>query len=477
MAKLALMIPQLHSSPHVGPNSSEIRTESATPTAAIQTTAGPQRASGAVAVEIGRDMEITAMGVGRQFAANPNRGTVRQINMAAFSSEIQYKVKNEFLREFTPGWAIIGDKPGGVEGGFTVRRVYTGNMMEFFQTSPEGFEQLQRMSQENDMFLPLGLRAENLGDKPLLDAFHDLPKSQQEGLAYMIMDRTPAYQKSYMVKVVFGKEDVESNGTVFCKPNPKGRLHRFFTKRSANDINKEVLQEFAALQAARALSPELAPEALLGKVKTDKHGERYFLMTEMAGSGDADAKFMTLGDENADVQKDKVDGEFAGLAYALTVGLLGDRDANKNGNVGLLKRGNSLPKPFLFDLGHPDPNGYELDAATLLPKRTSEGSIGFFLGRLNKSDVLDSGARRQHLTNLLEHRTAVEDAMQQALAQLPPEVPERKVLEDMNNEFTQRMNYLDRILRPSVPNAPPRFTGDPRRHRGSRLTMPRRPRT
>ncbi|MDR0727655.1 MAG: hypothetical protein LBF26_02050 [Puniceicoccales bacterium] len=421
-------------------------------TVPIRAAIGAQQAGKSNAITIDRDAEIAAMDVGRQFAANPDRKNIRQKNMAAFPREIQYQVKDGTLQQFAPGWAIIGDKPGGVEGGFTVRRVYAGDMANFFQESPEGFAQLQKMSQENSQLLPPELRAENLGDKTLLDAAREFSKSQQNELAAMVMDLTPAYQKSYMVKVVFGKDDVEGNGTVFCKPNPKGRLHRMFTKRSAKNINKEVLQEFAALQVARALSAELAPEALLGKVQTDEREERYFLMTEMAGSGDPTASFQTLGD--TEIEKGVVDGTFAGLSYALTVGLLGDRDANKNGNVGLLRCGNGSSKPFLFDLGHPNPNGYALNPATFLPKNTSEGSTGFYLGKLNKSDILSMEQRKAHLINLLAHRSEVEEAMKQAINQIPPNSEESKVLEDMNREFTRRMNYLDGILRDSTLAAP-----------------------
>jgi hypothetical protein len=399
---------------------------------------------------IDRNAEITAMEIGRQFAAHPDRKDIRQGNMNASSQEIRSRVKEGDLREFMPGWAIIGDKPGGVEGGFMVRRVYTGDMANFFQDSPEGFAQLQKMSQENSRLLPAEFQAKNLGGKTLLEAFSKLDANQRNTMVNRVMDLTPAYRKSYMVKVVFGKDDVEGGGTVFCKPNPKGIFHRLFTKRFAREINKEVLQEFAALQVARALSPELAPEAILGKVKTNGYRDRYFLMTEMAGSGDRTASFQTLGDVN--VEENGVDSEFAGFSYALTVGLLGDRDANKDGNLGLLKRGDGLPKPFLFDLGHPNPNGYKLDTATLLPKKTSEGSTGFYLGKLNKSDVLSVDDRRAHLENLLEHRTEVGAAMQQAIGQLPPDSPEAKVLEDMRNEFAKRMEYLGKILEIHAPN-------------------------
>ncbi|MDR2677082.1 MAG: hypothetical protein LBB26_00750 [Puniceicoccales bacterium] len=432
--------------------SGEIRSQGVSPASSIQAPVGIQHVGQSAPIAIDRDAEIAAMDIGRQFAANPERKAIRQRNMNAFSQDIRYGVQNGSLKEFTPGWAIIGDKPGGVEGGFTIRRVYMGDMASFFQDSPEGFAQLQKISQENSLLLPPSLWAENLGDKTLHEALSQLPQSQRNETAKMVMDLTPAYCKSYMVKVVFGKGDVESDGTVFCKPNPKGRLHRLFTKRSSDDINREVLQEFAALQVTRALSPDLAPEVLLGNVKTNGHKDRYFLMTEMAGSGDSTASFQTLGE--ADVEKGGVDEKFAGLSYALTVGLLGDRDANKNGNVGLLKRGDGLPQPFLFDLGHPVPNGYELDAATLLPKKTSEGSTGFYLGKLNKSDVLDVNKRRAHLVNLLAHRMEIEEAMQLAIGQIPPESPGMKVLTDMGREFAQRMDYLYNILQNSAPATP-----------------------
>ncbi|MDR1457192.1 MAG: hypothetical protein LBI34_04055 [Puniceicoccales bacterium] len=446
------------------PRNTSVLTESTEHAAASHVRSGSQHAGKLAAITINRHAEIYAMAIGKKFADNPEKTKIRQRNMAAMSAEIREGVKTKSLQEFTPGWAIIGNKPGGVEGGFTVRRVYTDDMSEFFLRSPEGFKQLQKMSNENDVLLPAELRAKNLGDKSLLDALLGLSKDQQCQVAFMTMELTPAYQKSYMVKVVFGKDDVESSGTVFCKPNPKGRLHRMFTKRSSKDINKEVLQEFAALQVARTLSPELAPEALLGKIQTDGHGERFFLMTEMAGSGDASASFKTLG--SAEVAKNTVDERFAGLSYALTVGLLGDRDANKDGNVGLLTRSGCAAKPFLFDLGHPDPNGYELDVNTLLPKRTSEGSTGFYLGKLNKSDILDAPSREKYLRELLSKRHDIESTMNQAIAQLPPDSAEVEVLKSMNNAFMKRMDYLTRILHNSAPDAAQSHTIDAKR-RGS----------
>jgi hypothetical protein len=415
----------------------------------VVATAAPQQPGKLTAVEIRRGDETRAMGVGKRFAADPNRGAVRKMNMGVPSSDIRARVTIGHLEMFAPGWAIIGDKPGGVEGGFIVRRVFRGpNMADFIKTD-EGFAQLQTMSQTGGLFLPDELK--NLKGNALLEAFSKLAPSQQNEVATTVMDLTPSYQKSYMVKVVFGENDVERGGSVFCKPNPKGVLHRMFTKRSAKDINKEVLQEYAALQVAGAISPELAPEALLGKVETTGHDPRFFLMTEMAGSGDSSASFQTLGD--VDVTRGRVDERFAGLSYALTVGLLGDRDANKNGNVGLLRRGKETPKPFLFDLGHPDPTRYKLNPTTFLPERTSEGSTGFYLGKLNKSDVLSDASRRENLRELLNNRRAVERAMEEAIALLPPNSQEAAVLRNMDDEFRQRMDYLEGLLRSTEPQA------------------------
>ncbi|MDR2341354.1 MAG: hypothetical protein LBD72_03450 [Puniceicoccales bacterium] len=155
-----------------------------------------QQASESAEITIDRDVEITAMDIGKQFASRPNRHKIRRKNMAKTSTEIRSDIQRGALKEFTPGWAIIGDKPGGVEGGFTVRRVYTGNMANFFQESPEGFAQLQKMFQENSQFLPLEFYGD-LGNKTLLATVGELHQSQQEGLATTVMDLTPAYRKNY----------------------------------------------------------------------------------------------------------------------------------------------------------------------------------------------------------------------------------------------------------------------------------------
>jgi hypothetical protein len=95
-----------------------------------------------------------------------------------------------------------------------------------------------------------------------------------------------------------------------------------------------------------------------------------------------------------------------------------------------------------------------LDETTLLPKKTSEGSTGFYLGKLNKSDVLDVNKRKAALEDLLMRRTEVKNAMQRAIDQLPPDSPEIEILHHMDNEFSKRMDYLTKILRSSRVAAP-----------------------
>jgi hypothetical protein len=85
--------------------------------------------------------------------------------------------------------------------------------------------------------------------------------------------------------------------------------------------------------------------------------------------------------------------------------------------------------------------------------------------------------RRAHLINLLAHRREVGEAMQRAISQLPQKSAKVKALEDMNREFSQRMNYLSKILGDSTPRATTRRAIDSSRRRSFVSALLARPRS
>ena len=61
----------------------------------------------------------------------------------------------------------------------------------------------------------------------------------------------------------------------------------------------------------------------------------------------------------------KLQSELWQNAFAVSVILLNDRDVNKTDNIGVVYKDKIATKLSLFDLGHPTPDNYELQAKTL----------------------------------------------------------------------------------------------------------------
>ncbi|MDR2667549.1 MAG: hypothetical protein LBB38_00690 [Puniceicoccales bacterium] len=402
-------------------------------------------------ISISREAEIAAIDAANEIAALPNRNEIVRANIEKLPSEIQLDVTAGKLTLFAPGWAIIGNKPGGVEGGCIIRRVYHGPVERFPCDCREGFEQLLKMSAEDSLLLPDALRRSNLGDRDLVEAFSDLTLSEQIDLSRLVMDQTPSFRKSYMVKVIFGRENVSADGSRFYKPRAKNTIRKYWTSRTLEQVNREVLNEFCAMKIARQLSPEIAPESFVGVVVGGI--DRWFIATELGASDMPGARFCTIADCDADVLA-KLPGHGVGISFALTAGLLGDRDANGDPNVGVIIAGDGTHSLFHFDLGHPDPNRFDLDVKTLLPKNISDGSIGFRLGRLHKNKTVSTvDVRRIGLTELYERRAeifATVDRLIDEAGDNPWRVAE---LTKMKAAFTKRIDYVGRVLAEHMANA------------------------
>ncbi|MDR1435965.1 MAG: hypothetical protein LBI39_02035 [Puniceicoccales bacterium] len=373
-----------------------------------------------------------------------DRVEIMRQNMVLKPSEVLERFVTGTFRRFVPGWVIVADKPSGVEGGFIVRRLYEGDLGRFPVECPEGFAQLQAMSVHGHEGLPQQLWADSLGGLSLVEAYCSLDEADKRSVAALVLNSTDAFRKSIMVKVLFGMGDV--NGTSanakYFKPRPKNAFHRMITGRTVEQVNGEVLREKIANEVARAVDERLAPRSALGKVD----GNRFFIGTEMVGGGEDGSEFIPIGACGA-AEFAYVDCFGAALSYAVTVGLLGDRDANKDGNVGLYGGSDDVRFPVLIDLGHPEPNRFALNPVTLLPYNVSNGSMGFYLGRMNGPEVgLTVDVRALALREVCAKKYEIHLAIQSIKNSVGANQFAGKVIDEMDREIEVRIKTLERVL-------------------------------
>jgi hypothetical protein len=59
-------------------------------------------------------------------------------------------------------------------------------------------------------------------------------------------------------------------------PNAKSELRAWYGRRTREEINTSVMQEFAALRLAKIINPEIVPDAKLGRVEEGNNKGRFF---------------------------------------------------------------------------------------------------------------------------------------------------------------------------------------------------------
>jgi len=333
-------------------------------------------------------------------------------------------------------WAWVGGKPGGVEGGFTARRLPQRDLENLFRDNAEARELLVLMAPEQGHTVE-----EILAGKSV---------EEVKELALRVVDEMPSFQKTYIFKVVFGKEDKKLG--LFLLPNSLNFLHRTKNARRLKTVNAEVLSECASLTVARAISENIAPDFVIGQVEGAK--KRWFLGTEVIGAGDDDARFENFDDRSLEeVERDfgaNMDRGVASLAYGTTF-LLGDYDANSGANMGVLKKNNQL-YPMQFDLGHPNPGKYELDQRTFLPKRNRDrsgmGSLYFLIGGLVNG--LSVEQRKSGFQEVVNRKEIIQQKLSGLVEQIQASggsAEDKAVVEELKTKINAHLEKLENLVK------------------------------
>jgi hypothetical protein len=191
--------------------------------------------------------------------------------------------------------------------------------------------------------------------------------SSPEGAPTPAGDEKPEESKvKYMAKVIFG--DRGKRRKCYYMPQAKSAISSWYLRKTLESINTNVIQEFTAPRLAKIINPEIVPDAKLGQVTEDGNRSRLFLMTEFAGQKTGES-FQNFGDADSHSIA-KISEEMWKTSFAISVGLLNDRDINKENNIGVVSKEDEN-RLCLFDLGHPTPDKFKLDKKTLLTKSTS----------------------------------------------------------------------------------------------------------
>jgi hypothetical protein len=363
------------------------------------------------------------------------------------------------LLGFGSDFVIVGEKTSGVEGGCIIRRVWTAKDDAF--SSPDIFSTLCSLSENSPKLLPEAYRSKDPLELQDLLAHEDRDGPIFSQIRNAVMNNCRDFQVTFMAKVLFGEEDI--CGDTFLKPNAKNAIHKHYTARTLPKINKEILEEYTALTLGKLLTSggtdgrSIVPEVKLGQVGDDG---RLFLMTEMVGSDTpSETKFSTFEDTSQDAVK-RISNEIYSLAYMLSIGLLNDRDSNKSGNMGILQQEGQENRISLFDLGHPDPTGFELNKDTLLPKFKGSNAIVRFLYQVlswvgidcGKFAVLDPIAalnKEQKLNSLRElvsHQDDIMTCLKEIRNSHPQGSDEYQVIDTSIHEFEARLSYLGKLI-------------------------------
>jgi hypothetical protein len=274
-----------------------------------------------------------------------------------------------------------------------------------------------------------------------------------------------AIETKYVAKVMYRDDNVK--GKQYYVPNAKSKLRAWYGRKTRDEINISVMQEFAALRLARIINPEVVPDARLGRVEEKDGKGRFFLMTELAGQKEGET-FQTLdkyfsGSEDHDA---KISKEMWKFAFAISVGLLNDQDVNKGDNIGVVSDSTGNKRMCLFDLGHPTPDKFKLDPNTFLPKSTNLLAdlllwvINIFVSANNLPwtftmvpDVekqLSPEERKEALAAVLGKKGEILQELDSIIQELDNDPVSQQAIQDLKVSIENRMEYLQKLLHPVV---------------------------
>jgi hypothetical protein len=363
------------------------------------------------------------------------------------------------LREFAPGWVIIGQKPGGVEGGCIVRRIWI-RADENFELGSGAHAAVADLHAKGQLGNFQRLTVEE-SLKILRSGDRSNPEFQR---IYNLIQIHDEFQKSFMVKMLFGEDDVQ-NGRYYC-PNARNPIHRQWVARNWAELRRASVEEHLALRVGRALAPDLVPEVRLGKID-DGAASRFFHMTQIGGSGTAgQVSFKTADKINRPIDAQNFNKEAFMQVYAITVGLLNDWDANADPNVGIMEVDGRAWMPFLFDMGHASPMEMTMDPQTLIPICRTNGLeassfwqrvlriVAFFLsyfrfeaGRFfTNPNFMTVGDRADALRNLIARQDDIWCAIEVLEGQFIGDEDAQRMVRGMRDTLMGRIAYVSRVL-------------------------------
>jgi hypothetical protein len=294
----------------------------------------------------------------------------------------------------------------------------------------------------------------------LQDYTRDVSSSSSAG-------QNPATETKYIAKVMYGDDNIR--GKQYYVPNAKSELRSWYGRRTREEINTSVIQEFAALRIGKIINPEIVPGAKLGRVEEKDGKGRFFLMTELAGQK-AKETFQTLDQYHNAAGQDhggKISKEMWRSAFTISVGLLNDQDVNKGDNIGVISDDSENKRMCLFDLGHPTPDKFELDPNTFLPRSVNLLAdillwvINIFVSANNlpwtftmAPDIekqLTPEERKEALATVLERKDAILRELDNIARELKDDPVSQRAIQDLKVSTENRMEYLQKLLHPVVP--------------------------
>jgi hypothetical protein len=406
-------------------------------------------------ITISRQQEINALRVGQELANDPGLANRWKELVALPAVDFERMSPSLDLEEFAPGWVIVGQKPGGIEGGCIIRRTWA-QTDESFEPGSGAHAAVADLHTKGQ----LG-KFQHATIEESLEALRDADRSNPEFREiYGEIRYHDEFNKSFMVKILFGENDIQ--GDMYYCPNARNAVHRQWTARTGAELHQATLEEYFSLIVAKALSNEIVPEARRGQVDG-----RPILLTEMGGSGTAGKVSIKTADRvDQQIDWQNFNKEAFKLAYAIIVGMLNDWDANADPNVGIVETDGQARQPFLFDLGHAAPREMTMDAETLMPTCRANGLeassfwqsilrivsllISYFRfepGRFFANpDFMTVGDRADALQNLIDRQNDIWQAIEGLEHQFADDEAALRMVHEMRNMLDARITYMGRVL-------------------------------
>jgi hypothetical protein len=402
---------------------------------------------------------MNALRFGRELASNPALANRWRELIALPARDFEEICPGLGLEEFAPGWVIIGQKPGGVEGGCIVRRIWT-DADENFEPGSGAHAAIADLHAKGHLGK---FQCATVGES--LEALRGADGNSPEfRRTYEEIRYHDEFSKSFMAKILFGEDDIR--GDMHYCPNAKNAAHRQWTARTGAELRQAIFEEYCSLRLARALADGIVPEARLGEID-DGSERRPFLLTEMGGSGTAGQVTIKTA-ERVDQQIDgqNFDREAFKLAYAITVGLLNDWDANADPNVGIAETDGQARMPFLFDLGHASLREMTMDPETLMPicRANGLGNSSFwqrvlhFVSRFinyfrfqegkffTNPDFMTIRDRADALQNLIDRRDDILRVIEGLEYQFAGDEDALRMVHNMRTMLDERIAYVGHVL-------------------------------